>query len=81
MKHLRVIQTAACAALVLAAFFQQVAWADEWNDRTVVTFSNTVQVPGTILPAGTYVFKVLESSGIAMSCRFPTSGRATCSRR
>ncbi len=63
MKHLGVIQTAACAALVLAAFSQQVARGDEWNDRTIVTFSNTVQVPGTILPAGTYVFKVLESPG------------------
>jgi hypothetical protein len=62
MKHLGLIPAAACAALVLAAFAPHSARADEWNDRTTVSFSNTVQVPGATLPAGTYVFKVLESS-------------------
>ena len=38
------------------------ARADEWNQKTVVTFSGPVEVPGRILPAGTYVFKLANSS-------------------
>jgi hypothetical protein len=35
--------------------------ADEWDKMTTVTFSGPVQVSGTVLPAGTYVFKLLNS--------------------
>lgn len=37
------------------------ARADEWNKKTVLTFNEPVQVPGTVLPAGTYVFKLADS--------------------
>ena len=40
------------------------ASADDWNKKTVVTFSAPVEVPGVgaqVLPAGTYVFKLLDS--------------------
>jgi LPXTG-motif cell wall-anchored protein len=36
--------------------------ADEWNKQTKVTFSEDVQVPGKVLPAGTYTFRLLDSS-------------------
>lgn len=36
--------------------------ADDWDKTTKVTFSESVQVPGKVLPAGTYVFKLLNSS-------------------
>jgi Protein of unknown function (DUF2911) len=35
--------------------------ADGWNKETVVTFSHPVEVPGKVLPAGTYVFKLLSN--------------------
>jgi len=41
--------------------------ADEWNKKTVITFSGPVEIPGVhlkgwaVLPAGTYVFKLLDS--------------------
>jgi LPXTG-motif cell wall-anchored protein len=38
--------------------------ADDFNKKTVVTFSGPVEVPGVgaqTLPAGTYVFKILDS--------------------
>ena len=38
--------------------------ADEWNKKTIVTFSQPVEIPGVgaqILPAGTYVFRLLDS--------------------
>jgi hypothetical protein len=55
-----------CAALVVAAFSPN-AQADDWNRKTVITFSQPVETPGihmkgwAVLPAGTYVFKVLDS--------------------
>jgi hypothetical protein len=38
--------------------------ADDWNLRSVVTFSQPVEVPGSdaqVLPAGTYVFRLVDS--------------------
>jgi hypothetical protein len=37
------------------------AKASEWNQRTVFTFSGPVEIPGQVLPAGTYVFKLADS--------------------
>jgi hypothetical protein len=43
------------------------AKADEFNRKTVITFSGPVEIPGVhltgwgVLPAGTYVFKILDS--------------------
>jgi hypothetical protein len=40
------------------------ATADDFNKKTVITFSGPVEVPGVgaqILPAGTYVFKLVDS--------------------
>jgi hypothetical protein len=37
------------------------AQADTWNKKTVVTFSQAVEIPGKILPAGTYTFQLLDS--------------------
>jgi hypothetical protein len=48
----------AMAGLVLAP----TASASEWDQKTIVTFSNPVEISGKVLPAGTYVFKLLDSS-------------------
>jgi len=37
------------------------ARADEWNKRTTLTVNETIQVPGTVLPPGKYVVKLLSS--------------------
>ena len=52
-----------CLSLVALAALPS-AKADDWNKKTTVTFSAPVEVPGVgaqILPAGTYVFKLLDS--------------------
>jgi hypothetical protein len=49
------------AVTLFAATLLPSARADEWNKKTVVTFSQAVEVPGRILPAGTYTFKLLDS--------------------
>lgn len=36
---------------------------DAADKRTVFTFSGPVEIPGRVLPAGTYVFKVMTSTG------------------
>jgi hypothetical protein len=37
------------------------AKADEWNHETTVTLIGPVEVPGRVLPAGEYVFKLADS--------------------
>jgi hypothetical protein len=36
------------------------ATASEWDQKTIFTFSGPVEIPGQVLPAGTYVFKLVE---------------------
>src|SRR6266566_1438626 len=35
--------------------------ADEWNKETTLEFSAPVEVPGKVLPAGKYIFKLADS--------------------
>jgi hypothetical protein len=52
-----------CLSLVAVAF-QSTAKADEWNHKTIMTFDAPFEVPGVgaqTLPAGTYVFKLVDS--------------------
>jgi hypothetical protein len=39
------------------------AAADQWNDRTTLTFSAPVMIPGATLPAGKYVFELADAAG------------------
>src|SRR5947207_15063815 len=66
MKLLKARNMVCCLALMSAAFAPGVK-ADDWNRKTVITFSGPVEIPGVhlagwgVLPAGTYVFKILDS--------------------
>ena len=60
MKPLRVLLSI-FAVLLLGVALLPGAQADTWDKKTVVTFSQSVEVPGKILPAGTYTFKLLDS--------------------
>jgi hypothetical protein len=52
---------------LISAMFAPNAKADDWNRKTVITFSGPVEIPGVhlkgwgVLPAGTYVFKIMNS--------------------
>ena len=67
MKLLKTVPTVFCMALLAGAMFSPAARADAWDRKTTVTFSAPVEIPGVhmagwgVLPAGTYVFKILDS--------------------
>ena len=48
--------------IVLGLAWTTGAAADERDKKTIVTFSAPVEIPGKALPAGTYVFKLLDST-------------------
>lgn len=60
MKSLRITSTLLIASAALS--FVPAAFADVWNQKTTLTFSGPVEIPGKVLPAGTYVFKLADSS-------------------
>ena len=68
MSFLRTATSAVFGLALMGAVFSPAAMADEWNNKTVMTFSGPVEIPGVhlkgwgVLPAGTYVFKLLDSS-------------------
>jgi len=46
--------------LAFGVFFEVAAHADEANEATTITFSAPIQLPGRVLPAGTYLFQQAE---------------------
>ena len=44
--------------IAFALFFELAAHADLRDQATTTTFSEPIQIPGQILPAGTYVFRL-----------------------
>jgi hypothetical protein len=60
MKFVKTI-FAVLALTLLGATLAPGAHADEWNKKTVMTFSQPIEIPGQILPAGTYTFVLADS--------------------
>jgi hypothetical protein len=63
MRVVKASLKALCCAAVMTAMFAPGARADEWDKKTILTFSGAVQIPGATLPAGTYVFKLADLAG------------------
>ena len=63
INRFKVVALIFCASLVALAFAFNVE-AQTWNKRTIVTFSQRIEIPGVgqqFLPAGKYVFKLVDS--------------------
>lgn len=60
MRFVRVLIATVVLALLVGAFASP-AQADQWDKKSIITFSKPIDVAGTVLPAGTYVFKLYDS--------------------
>jgi hypothetical protein len=49
------------ASALLALSLSPATKADDFDKKTIVTFDQDVEIPGQVLPAGTYVFKLMRS--------------------
>jgi hypothetical protein len=63
----KALATSAFCLALIGVVTSPAATADDWNRKTTMTFSGPVEIPGVhlkgwaVLPAGTYVFKILDS--------------------
>ena len=59
-----------CVMLLGGTFFAPKGRADETDKKTIVTVNEPIQVPGKVLPAGTYVFKLLNANDLTLVAIF-----------
>jgi hypothetical protein len=59
---MRISYSIQTAVLISAIWGMGAVSAGDYNEKTIVTFTAPVEIPGQALPAGTYVFKVIDSS-------------------
>ena len=50
--------------IAFALFFELAAHADETDQATEIAFNQPIQVPGQVLPAGTYLFKLANGDNL-----------------
>lgn len=60
MRFFRAVLVGLALSLLVGLFLNPVR-ADQWNKKTILTFSQPIEVPGKVLPAGTYTFKLVDS--------------------
>jgi hypothetical protein len=62
MNHMKINKGYIAIGLVIAfaLFFELAAHADESDEATFISFSAPVQIPGHVLPAGTYLFELAD---------------------
>jgi hypothetical protein len=58
--------TGVVGLILLGTFFVPKGRADEMDKRTIVTVNQPIQVPGKVLPAGTYVFKLPDVNNLTL---------------
>jgi len=64
---MKVIRILLLSAFVIAcsAMFGTKAKADDWDNKAYLTFLRPVEIPGKVLPAGTYEFKMVVPGRVA----------------
>jgi MYXO-CTERM domain-containing protein len=84
MNILRTVTTTVFGLALMGAVISPAAKADEWNRKTVMTFSGPVEIPGVhlkgwaVLPAGTYVFKIMDSDSDRHIVQIFSQDEKTC---
>jgi len=64
-----------CLMLFGATFFVPNVRADESDKKTIMTVNEPIQVPGKVLPAGTYTLKLLDSNDRTLVAIYDAEGR------
>ena len=59
MKNLRILFLIGCLVFIGVSLMPK-AKADPWDRKTTITFDHPVELPGIVLPAGTYVFRMMD---------------------
>lgn len=65
INRFQVVAMISCLSLMAVTLVPSAQAQGEWNKKTTVTFSEPVEVPGVgaqTLPAGTYVFRLVDSA-------------------
>ena len=55
------LSTMSILALSVMGMFAPTVKADEWDKKTNITINQAIEVEGTVLPAGSYVLKLVDS--------------------
>jgi hypothetical protein len=61
-------------AIASVLFMEVAAHADEADQSTKITFSQAIEIPGKILPAGTYLFKLADPNDLNLVRIFNSEG-------
>ena len=59
MNRLKILTVVFCLVLACGVFLPA-ARADQWNQKMEITFNKPIEVPGVVLPAGTYWFVLAD---------------------
>jgi hypothetical protein len=70
MTRSKALATVFCL-LAVFVFALPKATASDWNKQTRMTFSESVEVPGVAVPAGTYTFALLNSGSNSNIVQYP----------
>ena len=61
-------------AIASVLFLEVVAHADEADQSIKITFNQAIEIPGQILPAGTYLFKLADPNNLNVVRIFNSEG-------
>ena len=61
-------------AIASVLFLEVVAHADEADQSIKITFNQAIEIPGQILPAGTYLFKLADPNNLNLVRIFNSEG-------
>jgi hypothetical protein len=58
---IKTLRSASFLAAPLILMCGVLANADQWDKHTKITINESIEVPGAVLPAGTYIFRLVDS--------------------
>jgi hypothetical protein len=61
-------------AIASVLFLEVAARADEMDQSIKITFSQAIEIPGQVLPAGTYLFKLADENDLDLVRIFNSEG-------